>query len=347
MDGPPVVELTVTDYLKGARIDRFLARELRNYTPFRLQRMVRHRAVTIDGHPARADQRVFTGQRITARLIEPPDKLYRPEPIPLEILYEDRWLVVVNKPAAMAVHPVADIQAGTLANALQHHLDRQTPFRGLLRPGIVHRLDAATSGVIVVSKDHLTHRRLSIDFQRRRIAKRYVAVVEGVIGPSAGEIDLPIGRLAGGLSILRSAAPDAVDPRPAVTTFRVIDRFAAQTLVELTPRTGRNHQIRVHLAAIGHPVVGDAFYGPTSSRCCGASAGSAEATARDERCQSIGVSAPPSVQRGRQAAIRSRHLLHASRLELVHPRTNRPVVFEAPLPTDFRETLDSLSMRNR
>jgi 23S rRNA pseudouridine1911/1915/1917 synthase len=305
-------ERVVDSYLHGVRIDSFLVRAFRNYTPFRMARMVRAGMVTIDGKVADERQRVRGGQRVQVQLVEPPDKLLEPEAVPLDVIAEDEWLLVVNKPAGMVTHPVSDMFNGTLANAVQHHLDCQTSRTGLLRPGIVHRLDRQTSGLLVIAKDHLTHRRLSIGFQRRRVEKSYLALVEGNVVADDGEITLPIGRRPEHGTILASAASDAVNARPARTLFRVDQRLGEFTLLAVTPQTGRLHQIRVHLAAIGHPVLGDEFYD------------------RDGRIKQQ----PADV-----CKFISRHALHAERLAFAHPHSGKRCEFVGPLPTDFRDAL--------
>ncbi len=173
---PFTAELIVERYLSGVRVDSFLIRHFRNYTPFRMQRIVRAGQVKIDDTTAETNERVYCGERVTVRLIEPPDKLHAPQPLPLRVVFEDAWIIVVDKPPGQITHPAGDLQTGTLCNALQAHFDRQTAWPGLLRPGIVHRLDRMTSGLIVVTKEHLSHRQLSIQFQRERVSTtaRYV-----------------------------------------------------------------------------------------------------------------------------------------------------------------------------
>jgi len=301
--------------LHGIRIDSFLVRQLRNYTPFRMQRIVRSGAVSVDGQPVELAHRVRRDERVTVRLVEPPDKLFDPEPLPLDVLFEDDSLIAVNKPAGLIAHPVGRRQTGTLCNAIQHHLDRQTGLRGILRPGIVHRLDRLTSGVLVVAKDFLAHKRLSIQFQRNQVRKEYLAVVEGVVEADSGEIDRPIGLLPGGNSILMTARPDARNPKPARTRFEVVQRFERTTLLRAVPLTGRIHQIRVHLSAIGHPVVGDEFYGPY---------GEIRAVRFD---RPRGDGARPENE--------TRHLLHAAEIAFEHPVTRTTVTVTAPLPKGF------------
>lgn len=292
----------------GVRIDTFLASRLRNHAPAQSQRLAREGLVAVNDDPCPSDRRVFRGEEIAVRLAEPPAPFYPPEPIPLEVLYEDPWLVAVNKPAGLIAHPVGPVDGGTLANAVQHLLDRQTRHPGLLRPGIVHRLDRETSGVVLLAKDQTAHAGFTWQFQRSAVAKTYVALVAGRVKPNNGVIEFSIGQRRG--SLLMSARPDAVSPRPAVTEFSVVERFRSATLVEARPRTGRKHQIRVHFAATGHPVLGDAYYG------------------RDSR-------AP------------ARHALHAAAIAFRHPVTNAPMRIVAPVPADFWSVLAQLSAANR
>ena len=320
-------------YLGGVRVDSFLLRHFRNYTPFRMQRMVRAGQVKIDAATVGLDQRVYPGDTVTIRLIEPPDKLHRPERLPLSILYEDPWLVVVDKPAGQIVHPAGRLQSGSLCNALQFHFDRQTAWPGLLRPGVVHRLDRMTSGLIVVTKEHLAHRQLSIQFQKERVKKTYLALVEGIVAESRGTIDAPIGNSAELGSVLMSCQPDAREPKPSLTHFEVVERYATHTLVRAHPRTGRNHQIRLHLAAIGHPVAGDEFYGPFGQ----IKLTKAEYEALRRQPPAGTVAEEGDEEPTCEAADRGvRHALHAHRIEFQHPILGGRVAFVSPLPTDIQ-----------
>ena len=305
----------VAPYLHGVRIDSFLVKEFRNYTPFRMARMVRAGLVTIGGLVADDRRRVRSGECVRVQLAEPPDKLLEAENTPLDVIAEDESLLVVNKPPGMVVHPVSDVYRGTLANAVQHHLDCQTKRKSLLRPGIVHRLDRQTSGALVIAKNHLAHRRLSIEFQNGRVEKSYLVLTEGDVAEDVGEIALPIGKRPEHGTILVTAGKDAVNPRPARTLFQVERRFGDFTLLRATPLTGRIHQIRVHLAAIGHPVVGDEFYD------------------RDGRIKNWPIEPNGLIQR---------HALHAERLAFLHPQTRERREFVAPLAHDFREAIQQL-----
>jgi 23S rRNA pseudouridine1911/1915/1917 synthase len=321
---PFSAELIVEPYLRGVRIDSFLVKHFRNYTPYRMQRLVRAGHVKIEGVIAESDSRVYPGQSVSVRLVEPPDHLLPPEPRDLEILYEDSWLIVLNKPADMVVHPCGNYVTGSLANALQAHFDGQTQLRGLVRPGIVHRLDRLTSGVIVCTKDHLAHRQLGIHFEQGRIRKTYLALIHGVVPDDQGEVDMPIGQFPGGGTIRMSTAPDAIDPRASRTKYEVIERFERFTLVQAQPLTGRLHQIRVHLASIGYPIAADEFYSPSAVlRICDI------APQSEETIHGDGI-------------LMNRQALHAQSLRFVHPITRDVVTFEAPLAADMQRTLDFL-----
>ncbi len=298
---PHTATFSVEDYLHGCCVDTFLERQFRNYTIWRMQRMVSAGCVRVDGLVVPLRRRVHRGDRVSIRLIEPPDKIHSAEPMPLNIVFEDPWIIVIDKPPNLVAHPVSTLQTGTLANGLQAYLDTQTPVRGLLRPGIVHRIDRMTSGLIVTTKSHLASRELGFDFEHRRVTKRYTAIVHGVLADDEGTIDLPIGQQFN--SILMSCGENVRRRKPAVTDYKVRQRLADRTIVDVMPRTGRNHQIRVHFSAIGHPLIGDKFYGfepPT-----GPSPGD------------------------------SRHALHASLLGFNHPVLGVAMEFHSPLPPDL------------
>ena len=260
--------------------------------------------------PADPLQRVFRGQAVRIRLVEPPDKLLKSASDQVPIVYEDPWLMVVDKPAGMVAHPVGEFQSGTLTNVLQAHLDQQTAAPGLLRAGIVHRLDRMTSGLMVVSKEHHAHRMISEDFQAGRIAKTYIALVEGHVQFDERVVELSIGQRPDGRGVLMSAQPDALRSRAAKTKVTVMERRKHITVIECRLYTGRNHQIRVHLAALGHPVLGDELYGPHGSI----------------RSEPRGDGDLPTAKR---------HALHASRLELKHPILQTPMSFTSAPPDDF------------
>ena len=330
MDRFPTFELVVERELSGQRIDSFLIRHFRNYSSWRIQRVVRAGAATIDEAPATETDRVRVGQRVRIQLLEPPDKLLAADPLSIPILYADPWIAVVHKPAGIIAHPTGEHHTRTLANILQHWMDERAPLRGLMRPGLVHRLDRQTSGVMVVALHHLSHRRLSMAFENGRVSKTYIALVEGLLATDAGSIDLPIGRARTGQHVLMSARGDALEPRPASTRFRVLERFEHHTLVEARPATGRNHQIRVHFAQIGHPLVGDEFYEAFGKIKPLRMAGEVDETGEFDE-DGIVTGLP----------IR-RHALHAARLELAHPISQVWMEFRSPLPDDFEATIRQL-----
>ncbi|MCA9052317.1 MAG: RluA family pseudouridine synthase [Planctomycetaceae bacterium] len=333
---PPTLEFTVDRDLHGIRIDTFLSYHLRNYTRWRLARIVRAGGTKIDFGPVDETRRVARGERVQVTLFEPPDKLLLPQPIELPLVYSDNWILVIDKPAGLIAHPTGEYQTGTLINALQHILNAQTALPGLLRPGVVHRLDRQTSGLMVVAAQHRSHMLLSAAFEQGRVSKTYLALVEGTVSEDHGSIDLPIGRTRYGRGILMSARADAVDRKPACTRFRVIERYPQHTLVEARPQTGRNHQIRVHFAHIGHPLVGDEFYlargairserSAIRARRSGLEAEIGGVLAEEEDDDSLG-----------------RHMLHAARLEFAHPISDLWMTFTAPLPQDFCERIAAVS----
>lgn len=272
--------------------------------------MVSAGMASVDDFPADADQRVFRNQRVAIHLVEPPDKLLDPIDVALSIVYEDPWLIVVDKPVGMVAHPVGDFQDGTLSNALQHYLDQQTVLKGLLRPGVVHRLDRMTSGLIVTAKDHLAHRLLSIEFQQGKLSKSYVALVDGSPDFEQRLIELPIGQRPGGNSVLMSARPDAKNARPAKTKVTVVERLQRHSLVECVLFTGRNHQIRVHLADLGYPIAGDEYYGPRGT-----------------------IRKSPRFDGDEPTE--NRHALHATSLGFFHPILRAWMQFRTDPPPDF------------
>ena len=328
---PYAAELTVEYQPNAIQIDSFLIRHFRNYTSWRMQRIVRAGAATINGAVAGETDRVFKGQTVTIRLLEPPDKLLAADPFDVPAPYSDPWIVVVEKPAGIIAHPTGEHHTRTLANILQHWADERAPRKGLIRPGLVHRLDRQTSGVMVLALHHLAHRRLSEGFEQGRVSKCYLALVEGRMRDDQGVIDLPIGRARTGHCVLMSARGDAIDKRPAKTRFEVLERFEHYTLVRARPATGRNHQIRVHFAQIGHPLVGDEFYEAYGKIKPLRMAGEVPEDEIDDAADGIETGLP----------IR-RHALHAESLAFAHPITQLWMEFRAELPGDFAETLAAL-----
>lgn len=317
----PRLTFCVDATLDGVRIDTFLAKHLAHYSQFRVARMVQAGMAQIQHGVVPIKRRVFTGEEVSIELIEPPDMLNdvvtssdSPVMMP-EIVFEDPWIMVVNKPVGIVAHPVGEFQTGTLAQILQSHLDAQTSFPGLLRAGIVHRLDRQTSGLMVVAKEHTSHRVLSEAFAEGRVQKAYAAIVEGVIAEDSGIIDMPIGRSPQRGTVLMSTQPDARDRKPAKTRWRVLERGAQHTLVLARPLTGRNHQIRIHFASLGYPLLREPFY--------------------DARGKLKPRVTPDSQVKNADDMDTDRHALHAVSLAFGHPITGVWMTFRSPLAADL------------
>ena len=331
---PPSISLTVEPYQSGMRVDAFLAQQLRNFAIWKIQRLATWDAIRVNHQLANHLRRLRTGDTVHVRLLEPPDLHYQPEDYPLEIVFEDAWIVCVNKPPGVIAHPTGNMLSGTLCNFLQAHFDTQTIFPGLLRPGIVHRLDRETSGVIVIAKTHQAHRNLVDAFEHSRVAKSYLAIVEGNMTEDSGVIDLPIGQAKIGSRALMTTRADAKNAKLAKTGWKVLKRISVDsdksgyTVVLCKPKTGRNHQIRVHLAAIGHPLVGEEFY-MKSGQFKPATRDSLEQGRRMNvsRCENSGL---------------SRHALHAAQIELAHPITGVWLKLQAGLPADMLRAIMKL-----
>jgi 23S rRNA pseudouridine1911/1915/1917 synthase len=281
-----------------------------------LRKVVNANAVQVNGRRAKAAHKLRPGERVSIRLPELPKKAPQPEDIPLEILYEDEWLAAINKPAGMVVHPAKGHWKGTLTSALQFHFDKLSGAGGPTRPGIVHRLDRDTSGVLVVAKTDQAHFALADQFEARSTEKEYFAITAGVPDRDRDIIDLPIGihpYQREKMAIRR----DHPTSRPAQTFYEVSERFDGYAALRVVPKTGRTHQIRVHLAHMGCPVLCDKLYGGRATLARG------EIT-RNEADREI---------------ILSRQALHAARLALVHPVTKSPLEFAAPLPVDMAQVV--------
>jgi 23S rRNA pseudouridine1911/1915/1917 synthase len=310
---PPVTptDLVVPPEQRGQRLDRFLTSFLGSHSRSQLQKLIADGLVTVDGRTAKANLTLRGGDRVRIELPEPVASGVASEELPLEILFQDDDLAVVNKPAGMVVHPAAGHSSGTLVNALLHHLTGLSGIGGELRPGIVHRLDRGTSGVMVVAKHDAAHQELARQFHDREVEKEYIALVWGVV-QAGRRIDAAIGRDPSDRQKMSARAKHA---REAVTRITRAMPLPGLTLCQVAIHTGRTHQIRVHLSAIGHPVVGDSVYGGVHRRV----AGDIRAVQRLER-----------------------PFLHAARLVFTHPTDGRRMEFTAPLPDDLQDVLDAL-----
>lgn len=287
----------------GGRLDSFLADNMPGHSRSSVQKLIERDLVNVNDRPAKSNYRVKKGDRIKAVI----PRLQRPTveaaAIPLDVVYEDHSLIVINKPAGMVVHPAPGHRTGTLVNALLHHCDRLSQFNDKLRPGIVHRIDKDTTGLLVVAKNERVHRHLARQLKDHSITRKYIALVKGEIEEDGGTIEAPIGRHP---VDRKRMAVVARNSRSAVTHFKVINRFRGYTLVEARLETGRTHQIRVHMHYIGRPVVGDPKYGRPG----------------DLEVESL--------------------MLHAAVLGFIHPEKGEYVEFRAPLPGHFQRVIDSL-----
>src|SRR5688572_13445560 len=295
----------------GVRIDRYLTSVLAGESRSQIQRLIKDGKVTIGGQPVRPNRVVHGGDTIEVEVPAPSSPTPQPEPISLDILYQDPDLIVVNKPAGMVVHPAAGHAQGTLVNALLHEVTDLSGIGGELRPGIVHRLDRGTSGLMVIAKNDRAHAELARQFHDREVEKEYVALVWGVV-QAGRRIDLPIGRDPADRKKMSARARRA---RSAATRITAALHMEGVTLCHVAIATGRTHQIRVHLSEIGHPIVGDAVYGGVRRRVAGDL---------------------------RPLLALDRPFLHAGRLAFVHPTDGRKMEFEAPLPHDLQLVLDQI-----
>jgi 23S rRNA pseudouridine1911/1915/1917 synthase len=297
----------------GRRLDVFLASQLPELSRTRVQELVREGRVRVDRRPARASHRVAAGEAIEIEILARPALTAEAEDIPLDILYQDDDVVVVNKAAGMVVHASAGHARGTLVNALLHRLAAlPATFGGSLRPGIVHRLDRGTSGVLVVARTDAAHRKLAEQFRARTVQKTYLALLEGVLKPDSGSIQLPIARDK--FRRVRMTARAGAG-RNARTDWRILWRGARNILVEIELHTGRTHQIRAHFAALGRPVAGDTLYGAA-----------ARPRAGSRSLEPLG-----------------RPFLHAARIGFEHPVSGERVEFQAPVPPDLRKFIASVA----
>jgi 23S rRNA pseudouridine1911/1915/1917 synthase len=294
----------------GLRLDAFLAAQIEGWSRARLQKLIENEDVLVNGKVSKPSYKLREGDEVEIELTAPITTGFAPENIPIDIVYEDETVVVVNKPAGLVVHPAAGTPSGTLANALAYYF-QQLPNGDSVRPGIVHRLDRDTSGLLVVAKTETALENLSDQFRDRTVFKSYVALVHGRVLSNSGKIDQPLARDRSNrtrMAVIRGG-------RGALTLYRVRRSFQRFTLLDVELKTGRTHQIRVHLAWLKHPVVGDETYG----------------AGRDNTIHD------PQLR----ARIRNlkRHFLHAEKLGFTHPATKEFMKFESPLPPELSELL--------
>jgi len=303
--------LKVTAKEAGERLDAFLAARVDGWSRARLQDLIEDASVLVDGRKTKPAYRVRAGDCIEIELTVPPAESFAPENIPVDIVYEDDDLIVINKPAGLVVHPAAGISHGTLANALAYHFAQLSTRAGVARPGIVHRLDKGTSGLMVVAKTEAAHEHLADQFRARKVFKSYLALAHGQVEKRKGEIDQPIARDP--RSRIRMAVVRG--GRPALSLYRVREYFDRFTLLDVELKTGRTHQIRVHLAWLKHPVVGDEVYGAGRDK-----------TIADGEIR-------------RTVSKLDRQFLHSAELGFRHPTTGAEVRFKADLPVELSSLL--------
>lgn len=297
------IYLTVED--GGERIDRFLSENLQNLSRSYIQKLLKDGKITVNEKAVRANYKTSQGDQIHVFLPEPETPNIVPEDIPLDIIYEDDDILVINKPKGMVVHPAPGHYSHTLVNAILWHCgDRLSGINGVLRPGIVHRIDMDTTGSLLVCKNDHAHQVLAVELKEHTITRRYHAIVHGNIKDDSGTVNAPIGRHP---VDRKKMSTRSANGRHAVTHYNVLERFGDYTYIECELETGRTHQIRVHMSSIGHPILGDNVYGP--------------------------VKCPFKLQG---------QTLHAKILGITHPSTGEYMEFDAPLPAYFSELLAKL-----
>jgi 23S rRNA pseudouridine1911/1915/1917 synthase len=313
--GQPFI-LRVSEKDHGRRLDQFVADSELSLSRSQVKKLIEERAILLNDKPAKPGTHAKAGDLVSCVLPQPQPLPVEPQPLPITILYEDPSVIVIDKPAGMVVHPAAGNPSGTLVNALLYHCKDLAGINGVLRPGIVHRLDKGTSGVMVVAKDDEAYHHLMKQFKNRTVKKVYLAIAYGKFNKDEGVVDAEIGRHP---SERKRMSTHARRGRPALTTWKVRERFDGFALLEIHPQTGRTHQIRVHLSSVGHPLLGDPLYGRKGR------SGSAQGPVLRGCVEKL----------GRQA-------LHAHRLGFIHPRSGETVEFISPIPHDMKEVLARL-----
>ncbi len=318
-----VKPLIVEEREANLRLDAFLVAHFAKHSRVRLQRAISKGRVRVDGKSAKASMRLKAGQSVTCQPIEDAPTGPIPEDIPLDIIHEDDSLVVINKPANMVVHPAKGHWSGTLTAALAFHFESLSSMGGPTRPGIVHRLDRDTTGIIIVAKTDQAHANLGLQFQNRTVKKEYLAIVTPEPDRDQDLIDKPIGDHPYQRE-KKAIREDHTSSKPASSIFEVKERIDGFALVAVRPKTGRTHQIRVHMAHAGSPVLCDKLY-----------SGRAKLTRND------------LFRDGDDGELLTRQALHAHRIEFSHPDTGETVSFQADLPEDMQQTVEALRQRNK
>ena len=320
-EAPQIKEVTfdIKKAFEDRRIDRYLASRLPDYSRTFLQKLVKEGAVLVNGRTVKSSYDIQKGDFISVRVPVLEESKIVPEDIPIDIVYEDDYLMLINKPYDMVVHPAGGHHCGTVVNALAFHCQNLSQVNGPLKAGIVHRLDRDTSGIMLTIKSDAVHSHIAMQFEKRSVKKEYLAVVEGELMLDSDEISLPIARHI--IDSQKMAVRHDIG-KEAVSIYEVIERFRGYTLVKIMPKTGRTHQIRVHMRAIGHPVVADFMY------------------SSQESCYLSDL-----LQKEREEGelpIIDRQALHAHRIEFFHPIHNKKMEFEVDLPDDISALVKTL-----
>ena len=311
---PESLTFKVDDTSVDSRLDTYLASQIQTWSRARLQRLIENEDVVVNGRSVKSSYKLRKGDEVEVELVVSAAEIFEPQNIPIDIVHEDEVMIVVNKTAGLVVHPAAGTHSGTLANALAFHFQNLPGSTGSIRPGIVHRLDRDTSGLLVVAKTEEALENLSDQFRDRTVFKSYVALVHGRVEDAAGRIDQPLARDPGNrtrMAVVRSG-------RSALTLYKARKHYDRFTLLNVELKTGRTHQIRVHLAWLHHPVVGDETYG-----------GGRDNNIQDARLRS-------------RVRNLGRHFLHAEKLAITHPTTGKRLEFEAPMPAQLSDLLRQL-----
>ncbi len=320
-EAPQIKEVTfdIKKAFEDRRIDRYLASRLPDYSRTFLQKLVKEGAVLVNGRTVKSSYDIQKGDFISVRVPVLEESKIVPEDIPIDIVYEDDYLMLINKPYDMVVHPAGRHHCGTVVNALAFHCQNLSQVNGPLKAGIVHRLDRDTSGIMLTIKSDAVHSQIAMQFEKRSVKKEYLAVVEGEVMFDSDEISLPIARHI--IDSQKMAVRHDIG-KEAVSIYEVVERFRGYTLVKVMPKTGRTHQIRVHMRAIGHPVVADFMY------------------SSQESCYLSDL-----LQKEREEGelpIIDRQALHAHRIEFFHPIHNKKMEFEVDLPEDISALVNTL-----
>lgn len=313
---PPSFAFRVGPTQAGVRLDALVAAEIEHCSRSFAATLIRQGLITVDGQQKKPGYVLKSGETISGEIPAPTVPSFRPEAIPLQIIYEDAELLVVNKPPGMVVHPAPGHSGGTLANALVHHCPDLAGISGSLRPGIVHRLDKDTSGALVVAKNSRAMHHLADQFKSREVRKLYLALVYGLPESDAGSIDRPIGRHP---VDRKRMSVNSRSPRPALTHWRVREVYPGACMLELDLRTGRTHQIRVHCQSMGHSLIDDPIYGNRGVR-----------RQLDRISDSMAQAVKPV----------DRQMLHARQLGFIHPATGKRMTLQAPMPEDMAILID-------